>query len=347
MEKRKLNQTMELCKMIAAIFIVFLHYPFLGTFGKAVNCLSRFAVPVFFAISGYFSYGVDSNRFVKRIKHILKLNIISTLVYVLWSVIAVQRAGNVSVTEMLEMKLSAANIVKWLFINVNPFAGHLWYLAAILTCYVILWAYAGFYEGKQINYTPLYILGFTLILLHLLFSTVATASKMSVPYFVYRNALLFGLPMVVLGIFVREYGERIVNNFKLNGVKTIILITVGSALSLLQWKGLGKIEMPVGALITVVALMLFMSTQSEIPFVGKHLYGLFSHFGNISLIMYICHILIGNVIKTYSADSAFLMKIAENGNLFPCAILIFSILAGVIFDIFSTLIKNVKKKQKN
>ena len=46
------NETLECCRILAAVFVVFLHVPFPGLLGKTVNCLARFAVPLFFAISG-------------------------------------------------------------------------------------------------------------------------------------------------------------------------------------------------------------------------------------------------------------------------------------------------------
>lgn len=57
--KLQRNQTLECCRILAAVFVVFLHVPFPGTVGKTVNCLARFAVPLFFAISGWFSYGAE------------------------------------------------------------------------------------------------------------------------------------------------------------------------------------------------------------------------------------------------------------------------------------------------
>lgn len=52
---RQRNQAMECFKMIAAVLVVILHVPFPGKWGGIVTCLANFAVPVFFAITGYFN----------------------------------------------------------------------------------------------------------------------------------------------------------------------------------------------------------------------------------------------------------------------------------------------------
>ena len=58
------NGIVSAYKLIAACAVVFIHFPFPGAFGKWVDCLARFAVPLFFAISGYYAYRVDAGRLV-------------------------------------------------------------------------------------------------------------------------------------------------------------------------------------------------------------------------------------------------------------------------------------------
>lgn len=329
--------------MIAALFVVMLHYPFPGREGTIVNCLARFAVPMFFAVSGYFNYGVDGNRIAKRAKHILRLNIVGTVMYVLWYIYVLMKIGNINIPEVLKLKLSPVNIVKWLFINVNPFAGHMWYLSALLTAYILLWAYAKFFEGRKISYTPLYIVGICLMSLHFVLSTGSILAGMTVPYLVYRNGLLLGLPMMIFGIFVNEHGDRIVENFRLTSVKSFALMIAGAFLSLLQWKAFGKAEMPVGAFVTVVFLMLFMAHNPQVPVLGKWLGGVMRHMGNVSLAVYITHILFGNMIVLFSAENEKILAIKENGYLNPIAIMLLSVLAGIIYALLSSCFNKVKK----
>ena len=51
---KKRNQIVDVFKIVSAIFVVFLHFPFPGYLGKAVFSIARFAVPFFFIVSGYY-----------------------------------------------------------------------------------------------------------------------------------------------------------------------------------------------------------------------------------------------------------------------------------------------------
>ena len=54
------NMTLELIKLFAAYMVVFIHVMFQGEFGVLVDALARFAVPLFFWVSGFFSYGIST-----------------------------------------------------------------------------------------------------------------------------------------------------------------------------------------------------------------------------------------------------------------------------------------------
>lgn len=56
MEKKQYNYCLDFIKGIACIFVVFMHCEFPGILGTAVQAISRFCVPFFFMISGYFCF---------------------------------------------------------------------------------------------------------------------------------------------------------------------------------------------------------------------------------------------------------------------------------------------------
>lgn len=206
-----------------------------------------------------------------------------TLIYTFWGIFYTKSVAGGSVAEYLITKLSVTNLAKWFIINVNPFSGHLWYLSAILTCYVVLWVYVRFFDKKEVDYKPLYIVSICLILFQLALGVNAVASKTDIHYLIYRNALFFGLPMFCMGMFIKQYYTQIISSFNLNAIKEFAIMIFGAALSLLQWFGFGKIEMPVGMIITVIMLMLFLASH---PLFTKQRFiiTIVSRFGNISLI---------------------------------------------------------------
>ena len=67
------NVPLDLLKLISAYMIIFIHITFPGEFGKIIDCIARFGVPIFFMCSGYFCYNNDYIKIKKKIIHILWL----------------------------------------------------------------------------------------------------------------------------------------------------------------------------------------------------------------------------------------------------------------------------------
>ena len=66
------NRTLDMVKAICAYAVVLLHVHFPGSAGIIANVLARFAVPVFFMVSGYFCFRGDDTEFIrtgKKIRH--------------------------------------------------------------------------------------------------------------------------------------------------------------------------------------------------------------------------------------------------------------------------------------
>ena len=60
------NDMLDLLKCISIYSVVLAHVPLPGQFGRAICALAKFSVPVFFLISGYFSWGKDSRTLGRR-----------------------------------------------------------------------------------------------------------------------------------------------------------------------------------------------------------------------------------------------------------------------------------------
>ena len=340
-ESSKINQSMDLCKLIASVFVVLIHIGLTDESGWVFNCLARFGVPVFFAISGYFSLNADCGRIKKRACHILKIFIVSSVGYFIWQCVRIQIFGNISVSEYLEGILTEANISRWFLIGHNPFAGHLWYLHAILTCYVLLWIYVRFFDGK-VNYNVFYILGAVGMLIQIAFGSYTAAAGVASYSLIYRNGLFFGLPMFAAGMFIREYSSVIKEKFRLNAFKEIGLVIFGILLSLIQWKGSGLVEMPVGTLIEVIALMLLMDEHPQI--LPAKYDRMFKSFGNISLAVYIIHQFYILLINSLSAKEELFAGIKGDDLLMSLTVIALSLVTGIVYDMILTAIEKVKKR---
>ena len=293
------NQSMEVCKLIASVFVILIHVPLPGKMGSLMACVGRFAVPVFFAISGFFSYNVGWKKLNKRLIHIIWLNLAAIGVCLLWGCVhAYTHGDNVFLYLLAKLDPKADDIATWFVLQVNPFSGHLWYLTAIFLCYGALWLYVRFFGEERVNYTPLYIFSLGLMSFHIAMGEMAISVDAQVSHELVRNFLFFGLPMFSLGLFLRQYQDRIFENFNLNGWKLAGLTTLGFLLSILQWYGMGNGELPVGMLLAVPAMILWMAGHPVLTknrFFGKVI-GLL---GGVSTSVYVTHLVVYDVYCTY------------------------------------------------
>ena len=276
------NRSMECAKLVAAVFVVFLHVPFPGEIGGLVCCLSRFAVPLFFAISGYFSYQTQPKKLVKRLCHILTLELLGILLQILWRCFQAVLLGG-SIPDVLLSLIPTGDMMKrWMLFHVDPFSGHLWYLSAMVSCYGVLWLYTLLWYKKRSSYGPLYAVSGILLVLFFCLSEFSGGLGIHVDYILYRNAWLFGLPMFSMGLFLRNYQPRL----SAAGGKLLLLMLAGTALSIVEWRHLGGWEMYGGTVLFTGALLLLLAKH---PLAGAP--KVLGIFGSLSTPVYLIHLI--------------------------------------------------------
>lgn len=74
------NYTLFSAKAIACFFIICIHIQFQGNLGSIILDFARFAVPLFFMISGFFTYYTDKEKMDKTLNKRLKSIGILTLI---------------------------------------------------------------------------------------------------------------------------------------------------------------------------------------------------------------------------------------------------------------------------
>lgn len=79
------NDCLNVWKGIAAFAVVLIHCTLPGVPGEIIKGIARFAVPLFFLISGYFAYGREDAVLRRREIHILRLYVGAVAVYYLWA----------------------------------------------------------------------------------------------------------------------------------------------------------------------------------------------------------------------------------------------------------------------
>lgn len=169
------NYNLDVLKTICAFLVICIHVPFPGIVGEIIIPLARIAVPIFFMITGYFYDKIDKKPF-KQIKKVIILIILSNLLYFILDAIT-----NKNVAEMFSLK----NILSFVVFNESPFAGHLWYLNALLYVLVILY----FVDKLKIRKYLYYVIPILLAIDLILGKYSILLFEQQFPYIIIRNFL--------------------------------------------------------------------------------------------------------------------------------------------------------------
>lgn len=248
------NQRMDLYKGIAIYSVIAIHVLFPGSFGSGIRALARFAVPFFFLTAGYFNFNASTRSLGRRAVRTLKQLVLSSIPYLLLGCLLTVKAGN-SVWEWLKSFWAIRYLEEFFQFHTVPFpyAWQLWFLGALLTVYLLWWAFhtlAGA-AGRSFPYDAAAIAAVILLLLHLVLGEVFGLLGRETDNRLLRNALLDGLPFFALGNWA-AWRRR---DIKAANIPWHYLILGGTALSLIEAKLTGKQELYLGTLILLAGLM--------------------------------------------------------------------------------------------
>ena len=285
--KKEINYSLNVLKCLGIFAVICIHCRLfnLGTKGEIITCLSRFAVPVFFMISGYFSFFSDNDKAVfkykTRIIKLIKLFIISNIIYLIYDILA---AGGKHYIHTMTLK----KLFECIVFNVSFTEIHLWFISALIYFYII------FYVMGKINfdYRKLYKFVPILFIFSLIIAEFSHFYNINLAICYYRNFLFTGLPFFILGYYFHE------KEFILTDISNRILVLAmifGAFLTVVEMFAIGRIDLYAGTIILSVSMFAFCIKNPEklnfklIGFIGWHLY----------TSMYILHYLIFRIIKEY------------------------------------------------
>ena len=334
------NQSMEVCKFIASLFVVFIHAPFPGTLGSFADCLARFAVPMFFMITGYFNFEASSQQIVRRIKHLLLLFLIGALFRQLCECICIELSDGSTIAHLRSLLPEMQEVFKLIILHIPPYTGNLWYLAAILTCYLIFWGFTRFQEdGGKVSYRPFYTLcmcAFSLFFLLDILLPVSGSSDFPVSP---RNGWLFGLSMFGTGLFLHQFQDKLFRVFSLTTQKLWVIFILGILLSVGQWKCLSIGIVPFGMLFSVPALVLLTIRHPILVHRPSFVRRVLLELGPLSMWIYLFHLpLLISYNRLFQVPLQSAIGSLER-YLYPWIIAVASLLAGVSAEIFLRLLK--------
>ncbi|MBQ8525978.1 MAG: acyltransferase [Clostridia bacterium] len=277
------NVSLDLLKVFASYMVVFIHIKFAGVAGAVVTSFARFAVPLFFMVSGYFSYNNDFNRIKKKAFHIFKIFACSISLYILCYILVLgwESAISENITYYFDWKKFILLIG---FHSMNT-TDHLWFLLALIYCYIMY----GFLCVNKIKHRWCYIASIPLLCIHILMGEFLSVFGISVQTCLVRNFLFMGFPFFMFGIYVRENEKNILKFFSNRKIALFVLSgALESAISVLV---LGYNEIHLGTLLIAPALFVLALKMKDIQY-NKF----FVLLCRCSTYIYVIHILIYRII---------------------------------------------------
>lgn len=261
------NQTIELFRVMAALFVVLIHFPLPGICGECVSAIARYAVPFFFILTGYYSFEVETPALRRRIKKMVVLVLVASVIYLPIMCLFHKIVLGESIREYLISHFNAYWLSRAVLLGRNPFSEHLWFLSATLYLNVIVLCYgivSKLLYGK-VRYHLLYCCSAAALLIALFSDLFLKSAGVEIDLTTYRNYLFVGLPLFSLGLMLREI-ENQHGCIRISHARAIALVTAFGLMSIVQSIGIGQAELPIGAI--GIATTLFLVAHSR-PIVSE------------------------------------------------------------------------------
>ena len=342
---KKRNQIVDVFKIVSAIFVVFLHFPFPGYLGKAVFSIARFAVPFFFIVSGY--YYSKSNKKTQlaktpaKIKYIFSLLLVSELLGFMQKLLNhydSQYSFLNNFKSVIIICLQNYNAEKWRAFSFTPLFNYsAWFLVQLIIVYAVFALITKFklYNAAKVIIPTCFIFGFFLI-------RICYFSNISLPPYLDYFIMFMGVPFFSFGYYLKEHSFMP----KINTLFLILLIILGAALSVLESVFISTANLFFGSLVidfVLTALFIKNADASMKTPIGK----LLSFCGNkISLYVYILHPFVGNFVTVLINKLFGWNKLISYS--MPLLVCIFTLLVSAfVYKINSIIGKKIKEWKTN
>ena len=257
------NRTLQAAKAVAAFMVVFIHCPFPGRFGETVSALARFAVPLFFAVSGRFLFrsGIPDPAGIRRIvrKRIVRaagVTAIVWLAYTLYSLLYRITRGGETISAWFSDKFNPGEFFTFFMFNSGKVVydysytfDQMWYLFVWLYVLILLFILAPL---VKLLYRPMTVILLSGLFFGLLLQAYYPIRPFDISirtWYMLRNWLLFGLPFVGLGIWSAD------PPFHLSEKTGIIMIPAGAFITIAEYLHYGSKEFYLGSLVILIGIL--------------------------------------------------------------------------------------------
>ncbi|MDR0916501.1 MAG: acyltransferase [Oscillospiraceae bacterium] len=197
--------SIDALRFFAAFFVVSIHATFKGSFGEYFRAISNVAVPLFFIISGYFTFNSDSDilrqRSIKQIKRVAKITVFAVVVHLIVNTASQLPQGHFTtyISSIFSFRVLAILTV----FNELPLEWHLWYLFAYMYTMIMYAIFSKRITKAKTKTLLLFI--FALLAVDAVFGKYAViVLGRTIPLLCTRNFMFTGLPYFTLGFFIRR-----------------------------------------------------------------------------------------------------------------------------------------------
>jgi len=320
------NHCLNVWKGIAAFAVVLIHCTLPGVPGEIIKGIARFAVPLFFLISGYFAYGREDAVLRRRESHILRLYVGAVAVYYLWAALRYFLSRRTFAQMGAELFPDGGRTVSDLLLfNRTAMAPHLWFMGALVYCYLFYRLLA----RKRLE-ERVYLLIPVLLAANLLLGEGRGLTGIVVPVRWIRSFWLTGFPFFLWGSWFACREKQ--GGLRLHRGAGMALVAAGMILSSVECLWSGYDELYVGSILTAEGLF---RLALAFPDLGKG--SLLARIGERdSANIYLWHMLLRNF-----AALAFLM--AGVYETMACQLLM-PFLVGAASTALAELMHRIKKK---
>lgn len=214
----KKNRLLNFLKGVACFGVIFAHARFPGLLGEIIVRVTIWSVPIFYMISGYYSYNENEEvvlkKIPKKLKHILNITIIAIIIYLLAAFLF--KVLKNELREWLLKFISLKNILKVVLFSDFDFifAPHLWFLPALIYCYLLLYIVI---KKRKIN------LMYRLLPL-LFFLRIVITCCPNYNWHYQENFFISAIPNFFLGYYIAN-NYKIVEKFSRNQILMMMLIS--------------------------------------------------------------------------------------------------------------------------
>ena len=344
---RKRNYYLDFWKGIACFGVVLFHtyYPlYWGNHdvGNMIKAFFRFAIPLFYMISGYYCYYNDnivtSQKLPNKIKHMFRINVLASITWLMIQIMVGlfgdSHGGVNGIKEMLSAIFTLKKVIIWLLFNEDPFVKILWFISALLYVYIAM-----LLINRFNLYKISYLVAIACFVVHYFLGNVCKGFGVEINLYYYRNFLLMAFPFFMFGHYIHSNEELLKNIF--TSPKCICMFIVGELLTVPEWFLLGKTEISIGAVVAVFGIFVLSLQAPE-----KKDKSFFTYIGTeLSLFIYIIHMAVKIVMDRVAGKLFFKMpEINLVYNLIrPFVCFGVSVVAGIIFYKLISWYKRLKK----